>query len=140
MSTIDQAEVVRLCRVLIGLVDDPHPGLATWNIACSETVDALAKALQARRQVFMEDDLERTLAHGRKVATESGNKFVRMVVQSLVDWCEKLRSEPADDHLTERERAVWAATFATLFAWCGEVERAKSTADEAVRELRKSGA
>jgi len=43
---VNQAEVVQLCRALVALVDDPHLGLSTWNIACADTVRELTSALQ----------------------------------------------------------------------------------------------
>ena len=42
---MDQNEVLRLCRVLVELNNDPHPGLLTWNMACQSVVEKLAHEL-----------------------------------------------------------------------------------------------
>ena len=42
---MNQDEVIRLCKVMVDLTDNPHPGLASWNIMCQETVQKLADEL-----------------------------------------------------------------------------------------------
>lgn len=35
---LDQRKLVECCRRLVKLMEDPHPGLSTWNLFCLDTV------------------------------------------------------------------------------------------------------
>jgi hypothetical protein len=42
---VDQERLLKACRRLVALNDDPHPGLATWNLACVEAVREIRESL-----------------------------------------------------------------------------------------------
>lgn len=44
-TSMSQARLVELCRQLVRLADDPHPGLFTWNEACANTVKEIRQLL-----------------------------------------------------------------------------------------------
>lgn len=63
---MNQKQLVDAARRLVALVDDPQPGLVTWNEACGEAAEQIKEALVEGPTRTEEEALEQAYAEFRR--------------------------------------------------------------------------
>ncbi len=107
---MNQNKVVELCQRMTKLMEDPQHGLATWNIMCEQTAEAL------RKEFAPDPPTERELLVS--MVDKMAALWLRTNHQLVLDRLEQYRSVLASGRLP---------AIASLQSWVSTDERVNGT-------------